>query len=66
MAYMYIKWFLLTLFLLILVARTGAKVPAIIVFGDSFVDAGNNNQVPTKFPSTILKHHQNISKHKNK
>ncbi|KAK7823105.1 gdsl esterase/lipase, partial [Quercus suber] len=49
MAYicMYIKWFLLTQFLLTLVARTGAKVPAIIVFGDSSVDAGNNNQIPT-------------------
>ena len=49
MAYicMYIKRFLLTQFLLTLVARTGAKVPAIIVFGDSSVDAGNNNQIPT-------------------
>ncbi|KAL0001583.1 hypothetical protein SO802_015364 [Lithocarpus litseifolius] len=49
MAYicMYIKWFLLTQFLLTLVVRTGAKVPAIIVFGDSSVDAGNNNQIPT-------------------
>ncbi|GFQ04793.1 GDSL esterase/lipase at2g04570 [Phtheirospermum japonicum] len=31
-----------------LIARTrSAKVPAIIVFGDSSVDAGNNNYVPT-------------------
>ncbi|KAK6142444.1 hypothetical protein DH2020_022792 [Rehmannia glutinosa] len=31
-----------------LIAKTrSAKVPAIIVFGDSSVDAGNNNQVPT-------------------
>ncbi|XP_030932299.1 GDSL esterase/lipase At2g04570-like [Quercus lobata] len=44
---MYIKWFILTQFLLTLVLRTGAKVPAIIVFGDSSVDAGNNNQIPT-------------------
>ena len=30
-----------------LVTRTSAKVPAIIVFGDSSVDAGNNNYIPT-------------------
>ncbi|KAF8369488.1 hypothetical protein HHK36_023923 [Tetracentron sinense] len=36
--------------LLLLVVQIGAKVPAIIVFGDSSVDAGNNNQI-----STILK-----------
>jgi hypothetical protein len=28
-------------------ATTGNKVPAIIVFGDSTVDAGNNNFIPT-------------------
>ncbi|TKY56959.1 GDSL esterase/lipase [Spatholobus suberectus] len=33
--------------LLSLVATTGAKVPAVIVFGDSSVDAGNNNFIPT-------------------
>ncbi|KAL0319931.1 UNVERIFIED_CONTAM: GDSL esterase/lipase [Sesamum radiatum] len=32
---------------LILIVTARAKVPAIIVFGDSSVDAGNNNQVPT-------------------
>ncbi|KAF4396370.1 GDSL esterase/lipase At2g04570 [Cannabis sativa] len=33
----------------VLISRNivGAKVPAIIVFGDSTVDAGNNNQIPT-------------------
>ncbi|KAF6144947.1 hypothetical protein GIB67_013298 [Kingdonia uniflora] len=31
----------------ILFANVGAKVPAIIVFGDSSVDAGNNNFIPT-------------------
>ncbi|XP_061373592.1 GDSL esterase/lipase At2g04570-like [Gastrolobium bilobum] len=30
-----------------LVAKTSAKVPAVIVFGDSSVDAGNNNYIPT-------------------
>ena len=38
---------LLTLFLLLLSKSSGGKVPAIIVFGDSTVDAGNNNQIPT-------------------
>lgn len=46
MAYMHISWLLLIQCLL-LVTRIGAKVPAIIVFGDSSVDAGNNNQIPT-------------------
>ncbi|KAI4331032.1 hypothetical protein MLD38_029261 [Melastoma candidum] len=36
---------LLTLYLIVICA--GAKVPAIIVFGDSSVDAGNNNFIPT-------------------
>lgn len=36
--------------LILLPSSAGAKVPAIIVFGDSSVDAGNNNQI-----STILK-----------
>ncbi|PIN09133.1 Triacylglycerol lipase [Handroanthus impetiginosus] len=31
----------------ILITSSNGKVPAIIVFGDSSVDAGNNNQVPT-------------------
>lgn len=30
-----------------LVSIAGAKVPAIIVFGDSSVDSGNNNFIPT-------------------
>ncbi|KAA3459196.1 GDSL esterase/lipase [Gossypium australe] len=34
-------------FLLSLVKINEAKVPAIIVFGDSSVDAGNNNYIPT-------------------
>ncbi|XP_075668519.1 GDSL esterase/lipase At4g26790-like [Castanea sativa] len=44
-----IHCFLLTHFLL-QIAHTYARVPAIIVFGDSTVDSGNNNQI-----STILK-----------
>lgn len=38
---------LLSCQLLLLLAKVGAKVPAIIVFGDSSVDAGNNNFIPT-------------------
>ncbi|KAL6202410.1 hypothetical protein ACLB2K_026118 [Fragaria x ananassa] len=49
MAFKPIYWFLLIHFLL-QISRVYAKVPAIIVFGDSSVDAGNNNQI-----STILK-----------
>ncbi|KAK6120643.1 hypothetical protein DH2020_045618 [Rehmannia glutinosa] len=42
-------WFtsLLWLHLMFIAKTRSAKVPAIIVFGDSSVDAGNNNQVPT-------------------
>ncbi|XP_024030415.1 GDSL esterase/lipase At2g04570 [Morus notabilis] len=39
-------WILAIQFL-IMVYKSDAKVPAIIVFGDSTVDAGNNNQIPT-------------------
>ncbi|XP_035547346.1 GDSL esterase/lipase At2g04570-like [Juglans regia] len=49
MEYMYsttILLLLLTIFL-VLFDEISAKVPAIIVFGDSSVDAGNNNQIPT-------------------
>lgn len=44
---MYTKWLLLFTQFLVLFAKIGAKVPALIVFGDSSVDAGNNNQIPT-------------------
>ncbi|XP_059284029.1 GDSL esterase/lipase At2g04570-like [Lycium ferocissimum] len=40
----------LSQFLLLMSTTIGGKVPAIIVFGDSSVDSGNNNQI-----STILK-----------
>lgn len=42
-------WFLLA-HLLLQILKVNAKVPAIIVFGDSSVDSGNNNHI-----STILK-----------
>lgn len=44
-----IQRFLLT-YLLLEISMVSAKVPAVIVFGDSTVDAGNNNQI-----STVLK-----------
>ncbi|KAL6975656.1 hypothetical protein U1Q18_024451 [Sarracenia purpurea var. burkii] len=44
---------LLLIQFLLLVAEGGAKVPAIIVFGDSSVDAGNNNQIPTMLRSNF-------------
>ena len=48
MAYTYTTpWLLVVAELLILVSITESKVPAIIVFGDSTVDAGNNNVYPT-------------------
>ncbi|CAA0837094.1 GDSL esterase/lipase [Striga hermonthica] len=34
-------------YFLLLITTTRAKLPALIVFGDSSVDAGNNNYVPT-------------------
>lgn len=49
MAYSNTLWLLLPYFFLA-GAVAGAKVPAVIVFGDSSVDAGNNNQI-----STVLK-----------
>ncbi|GMI85244.1 hypothetical protein like AT4G26790 [Hibiscus trionum] len=39
--------------LLLQVSNTRATVPAIIVFGDSTVDPGNNNQVPTVLKSNF-------------
>ncbi|XP_058211446.1 GDSL esterase/lipase At2g04570-like [Rhododendron vialii] len=40
-------WVILTQFLLLVFVEGKNKVPAIIVFGDSSVHAGNNNQIPT-------------------
>lgn len=39
---------------LLLLSRSEAKVPAVIVFGDSSVDAGNNNQIPTVARSNFV------------
>ena len=47
-----IHCFLLTHFLL-QIAHTYARVPAIIVFGDSTVDSGNNNQMSTLLKSNF-------------
>ncbi|KAK6919284.1 GDSL lipase/esterase [Dillenia turbinata] len=47
---MYTSLLILTQFLVTLVLTSAGKVPAVIVFGDSSVDAGNNNQI-----STVLK-----------
>lgn len=48
MANTYATFFgILTQFLLLVLVEGTNKVPAIIVFGDSSVDAGNNNQIPT-------------------
>ncbi|KAJ9686586.1 hypothetical protein PVL29_015453 [Vitis rotundifolia] len=53
MAHMYTPWFFFVQ-LLILVAESRAKVPALIVFGDSTVDAGNNNQISTVLKSNFV------------
>ncbi|CAN6574196.1 unnamed protein product [Malus baccata var. baccata] len=52
MAFVYISWFLLTQILL-QVAKHEAKVPAVIVFGDSTVDSGNNNGISTPLKSNF-------------
>ncbi|XP_051135844.1 GDSL esterase/lipase At2g04570 [Andrographis paniculata] len=46
-SYSYILIFFLHIFLAHFLIHTTANIPAIIVFGDSSVDAGNNNHVPT-------------------
>nr|POE75203.1 gdsl esterase/lipase [Quercus suber] len=54
MAYTYTTpWLLVVAELLILVSITESKVPAIIVFGDSTVDAGNNNVYPALLKSNF-------------
>ncbi|KAK9285534.1 hypothetical protein L1049_024729 [Liquidambar formosana] len=47
MAYMYTPWLLLIQLAILVSKTTGAKVSAVIVFGDSSVDAGNNNRLST-------------------
>ncbi|CAN4103685.1 unnamed protein product [Withania somnifera] len=41
------SWILIVVQILLLLAKTYAKIPAIIVFGDSSVDPGNNNHIQT-------------------
>lgn len=53
MAYIYRPWLFL-IQILVLVGKSKAKVPAIIVFGDSSVDSGNNNQIPTIAKSNFV------------
>ncbi|KAL0306324.1 UNVERIFIED_CONTAM: GDSL esterase/lipase [Sesamum radiatum] len=43
----------LTLLLLLQILKTDAKVSSIIVFGDSTVDSGNNNYIPTVLKSNF-------------
>ncbi|RVW79900.1 GDSL esterase/lipase At4g26790 [Vitis vinifera] len=52
MMYKVMAWLFLAQ-LLIQILRIHAKVPAIIVFGDSSVDSGNNNQVQTILKSNF-------------
>ncbi|BFG26020.1 hypothetical protein CerSpe_122950 [Prunus speciosa] len=52
MAYLYTPWLLFTQILL-QVSKYEAKVPAIIVFGDSSVDSGNNNRISTLLKSNF-------------
>ncbi|XP_022727893.1 GDSL esterase/lipase At2g04570-like [Durio zibethinus] len=47
MASIHILWLPFVHFLVMVAKIHGAKIPAIIVFGDSSVDAGNNNYIPT-------------------
>ncbi|XP_022892527.1 GDSL esterase/lipase At4g26790-like [Olea europaea var. sylvestris] len=48
----YLPWLFLAQFLMLIITGA-AKVPAIIVFGDSSVDAGNNNQISTMLKSNF-------------
>ncbi|XP_050247888.1 GDSL esterase/lipase At4g26790-like [Quercus robur] len=62
MAYTYTTpWLLVVTELLILVSITESKVPAIIVFGDSTVDAGNNNVVLTLLKSNFRPYGRDFS-----
>nr|POE58418.1 gdsl esterase/lipase [Quercus suber] len=53
MAYIYMPWLFL-IQILVLVGKSKAKVPAVIVFGDSSVDSGNNNQIQTIAKSNFV------------
>ncbi|KAJ7963727.1 GDSL esterase/lipase [Quillaja saponaria] len=60
MAYKAIHLFLFAHFLL-QISSIYAKVPAIIVFGDSSVDAGNNNKIPTILKSNFAPYGRDFS-----
>ncbi|KAJ0591139.1 putative GDSL lipase/esterase, SGNH hydrolase superfamily [Helianthus annuus] len=45
--------FFIVFTLLMQIYTTGAKIPAVIVFGDSSVDAGNNNHIQTVLKSNF-------------
>lgn len=47
MAYKYLILFIMISQFLLFGLQIQAKVPAVVVFGDSSVDAGNNNYIPT-------------------
>ncbi|KAF3443556.1 hypothetical protein FNV43_RR13243 [Rhamnella rubrinervis] len=48
MAYLHISWLcLIQTVLVVLVDKSEAKISAVVVFGDSSVDSGNNNFIPT-------------------
>ncbi|CAL0307553.1 unnamed protein product [Lupinus luteus] len=53
--YIATTWLLLThiLLLIIVVSEANKKVPAVIVFGDSSVDSGNNNEIGTVLKSNF-------------
>ncbi|XP_041006167.1 GDSL esterase/lipase At2g42990-like [Juglans microcarpa x Juglans regia] len=53
MAFTYTPWLLAITEFLILVSITKSEVPAIIVFGDSSVDTGNNNVIATVLKSNF-------------
>ncbi|MFS7933586.1 putative triacylglycerol lipase [Helianthus anomalus] len=45
--------FFIVFTLLMQIYTIGAKIPAVIVFGDSSVDAGNNNHIQTVLKSNF-------------
>lgn len=54
----------LFLVLLLFVANGQPLVPALIIFGDSVVDVGNNNDLKTIIKSNFLPYGRDFVKHK--
>ncbi|CAN4109929.1 unnamed protein product [Withania somnifera] len=48
------SWLLIVVQLFLFLTKTNAKIPAIIVFGDSSVDPGNNNHIQTIARSNFM------------